>query len=67
MLPVLSTRKQNSVVRVVIGYGLDVKGTVVRFPAGTIYFSLFQNVQTGSGDPPSFLFSEYRDCFPGVI
>ena len=32
-----------------LGYGLENRGIVFRFPTGAIYFSLPQNVQTGCG------------------
>jgi hypothetical protein len=36
----------------VLGYGLDDRGSRVRFPAGAGSFSLHHRVQTGSGAYP---------------
>jgi alkanesulfonate monooxygenase SsuD/methylene tetrahydromethanopterin reductase-like flavin-dependent oxidoreductase (luciferase family) len=35
-----------------VGYGLDDRGSRVRFPAGTGNFSLHHGVQNGSAPPP---------------
>jgi hypothetical protein len=36
-----------------LGYGLDDRGSVVRFPAGAGNFSLYHHVQNGSGAHPA--------------
>jgi hypothetical protein len=47
---------RDSSVGVALGYGLDDRGSRVRFPAGAGNFSLHHRVQNGSGDhPPSYL------------
>jgi hypothetical protein len=37
-----------------LGYGLDVRGSRVRFPVGAVKFSLHHRVQNGSGAHPAF-------------
>jgi hypothetical protein len=41
-----------SVKRWATGYGLDDRGSTVRFPAGTENFSLYHRIQNGSGAHP---------------
>jgi hypothetical protein len=46
----------DSSVGIALGYGLDNRGSRVRFPAGAGNFSLYHRVQNGSGaHPPSYL------------
>jgi hypothetical protein len=39
----------SSSVGIALGYGLNDRGSTVRFPAGAGYFSLHNRVQNGSG------------------
>jgi hypothetical protein len=49
------SRKQLYSVGIALGYGLDDRGSRVRFPAGAGNFSLHHRVQNGSGaHPPSY-------------
>jgi hypothetical protein len=54
---------RSSSVGIVTGYGLDDRGSGVRFPAGAGNFSLFQ---TGSGSHPSSYPIDTGGCFPEV-
>jgi hypothetical protein len=47
------------------GYGLEDRGSRVRFPAGTGNFSLHHRVQTGSGAHPASYPMGKRGSFPG--
>jgi hypothetical protein len=55
---------RDSSVGVALGYGLDDRGSRVRFPAGAGNFSLHHRVQNGSGGPRSLLSKGYRGLFP---
>jgi hypothetical protein len=44
---------RDSSVGIVLGYGLDDRGSRVRFPAGSGNFSLHHRVQNGSGVHPA--------------
>jgi hypothetical protein len=48
-----------------LGYGLDDRGSRVRFPAGAGNFSLHHRVQNGSGAHPASYSMGIRDYFPG--
>jgi hypothetical protein len=48
-----------------LGYGLDDWGIGTRFLGSTIHFSLFRNVQTGSGAHPASYKMGTGSCFPG--
>jgi hypothetical protein len=48
-----------------LGYGLDDRGSRVRFPAGSGNFSLHHRVQNGSGAHPTSYPVGTRDSFPG--
>jgi hypothetical protein len=48
-----------------MGYGLDDRGSTVRFPAWTRNFSLHHRVQNGSGAHPSSYPMGNRGSFPG--
>jgi hypothetical protein len=50
---------------IALGYGLDDRGSRVRFPAGTGNFSLHHRVQNGSGDHPDSYPMVTRASFPG--
>jgi hypothetical protein len=47
------------------GYGLDVRGSRVRFPAGAGNFSLHHRVQNGTGTHPASYPMGTRGSFPG--
>jgi hypothetical protein len=47
------------------GYGLDNRGSRVRFPAGAGNFSLHHRVQNGSGAHPASYSMGIRSSFPG--
>jgi hypothetical protein len=49
-----------------LGYGLDDRGSRVRFPAGAGNFSLHHRVQNGSGAHPVSYSMGTRGSFPGV-
>jgi hypothetical protein len=48
-----------------LGYGLDDRGSRVRFPAGAGNFSLHHRVQNGSGAHPASYPMGTRGPFPG--
>jgi hypothetical protein len=47
------------------GYGLDDRGSRVRFPAEAGNFSLHHRVQNGSGAHPAYYPMGTRGSFPG--
>jgi hypothetical protein len=64
----LSTRNiwsRDSSVGIALGYGLDDRGSGVRFPAGAGNFSLDHRVKNGSGDHPASYPVGTRGSFPG--
>jgi hypothetical protein len=52
-------------VGIVLGYGLDDRGSRVRLPAGAGNFSLHHRVQNGSGAHPASYSMGTRGSFPG--
>jgi hypothetical protein len=50
---------------IALGYGLDDRGSWVRFPSGAGNFSLHHRVQIGSGAHPASCPMDNRDFFPG--
>jgi hypothetical protein len=52
-------------VGIALGYGLDDRGSRVRFPAGAGNFSLHHRVQNGSGAHPASYPMGTRGSFPG--
>jgi hypothetical protein len=52
-------------VGIALGYGLDDRGSRVRFPAGAGNFSLHHRVQNDSGPHPASYPMGTRDSFPG--
>jgi hypothetical protein len=50
---------------IALGYGLDNRGSRVRFPAGAGNFSLRHRVQNGSGTQPAFYPMGTRGSFLG--
>jgi hypothetical protein len=55
----------DSSVGIALGYGLDDRGSRVRFPAGTGNFCLHHRVQNGSGAHPASYPMVTRGSFPG--
>jgi hypothetical protein len=49
----------------ILGYGLDDRGSRVRFLAGVGNFSLHHRVQNGSGAHPAYYPMSTRGSFPG--
>jgi hypothetical protein len=56
----------DSSVGIALGYGLDDRGSRVRFPAGAGNFSLHNRVQNGSGAHSVSYPMGTRGSFPGV-
>jgi hypothetical protein len=54
-----------SSVGIALGYGLDDRGSRVRFPAGDGNFSLHHRVQNGSGVHPASYPMGTGSSFPG--
>jgi hypothetical protein len=63
--PVLKQSRDSSV-GIATGYGLDDRGSSVRFPAGAGNFSLHHRVQNGSGVHPASYPVGNMGSFPGV-
>jgi hypothetical protein len=60
------TVSRDSSVGIALGYGLDDRGSMVRFPAGAGNFSLHHRcVQNGSGAHPASCPMGTRGSFPG--
>jgi hypothetical protein len=55
----------DSSVGIALGYGLDDRGSGVRFPAGAGNFSLHHRIQNGSGAHPASYPMGARGSFPG--
>jgi hypothetical protein len=58
-------KNRDSSVGTTLGYGLDDRGSRVRFPARTGNFSFHHRVQNGSGAHPAFYPMGTRGSFPG--
>jgi hypothetical protein len=58
-------KSRDSSVGIALGYGLDVRGSRVRFPAGAENFSLHHRVQNGSGAHSASYPMGTRGYFPG--
>jgi hypothetical protein len=56
---------RDSSVGIALGYGLDDRGSRVRFPAGAANFSLHHRVQNGSGAHPASYPMGTRVSFSG--
>jgi hypothetical protein len=54
----------HSSVGIALGYGLDDRGSRVRFPAGAGNFFLHHHVQNGSGAHPAYYTMGTRSSFP---
>jgi hypothetical protein len=63
-IPVAYKNRDDSV-GIALGYGLDDRGSRVRFPTGAGNFSLHHRVQNGSGAHPTSCPMGTRDSFPG--
>jgi hypothetical protein len=61
----ISVPSRDSSVGIALGYGLDDRGSRVRFPAGTGNFSLHHRVQIGSGAHPASYPMGKGGSFPG--
>jgi hypothetical protein len=59
-------KTRDSSVGIALGYGLEERGSRVRFPAGAGNFSLHHRVQTGSGTHPASYPTGTRGTFPGA-
>jgi hypothetical protein len=58
-------KSRDSSVGIALGYGLDGRGSRVRFPAGAGKFSLHHRIPNGSDPPPPSLLSKgYQGFFP---
>jgi hypothetical protein len=57
-------RSRDSSVGIALGYGLDERGSRVRFPAEARNFSLHHSVQNGSGAHPASYPMGTRGSFP---
>jgi hypothetical protein len=51
---------------IALGYGLEDRGSMVRFPSGAGNFSIHHRVQNGSGAHPASYPMGIRGSFPGV-
>jgi hypothetical protein len=58
-------KSRDSSVGIALGYGLDDRGSGVRFPAGAGNFSLHHRVQNGSGAHPASYTMGTGRSFPG--
>jgi hypothetical protein len=58
------TKNRDSLVGIALGYGLEDRGSRVRFPAGAGNFSLHHRVQNGSGVHPASYPMDTRGSFP---
>jgi hypothetical protein len=58
-------KSRDSSVGIALSYGLDERGSRVRFPAGAGNFSLHHRVQNGSGTHPASYPMGTRGYFPG--
>jgi hypothetical protein len=65
LLCIASNRSRDSSVGIALGYGLDDRGSRVRFPERAGNFSLHHRVQTGSGAHPASYPMGNRGSFPG--
>jgi hypothetical protein len=58
-------KSRDSSVGIALGYGLDDRGSRIRFPMGAGNFSLHHRVQNGSGANPTSCPMGARASFPG--
>jgi hypothetical protein len=59
-------KEEDSSVGIALGYGLDDRGSRVRFPAGAGNFSLHHRVQNDTGAHPASYPMGTRVSFPGI-
>jgi hypothetical protein len=59
------SKSRDSSVGIALGYGLDDRGSRVRFPVGAGNFSHHHRVQNGSGAHPASYPMDTRGSFPG--
>jgi hypothetical protein len=60
-----NNKSRDSLVGIALGYGLDDRGSRVRFPEGDRNFSLHHRVQNGSGAHPASYPRGTRGSFSG--
>jgi hypothetical protein len=60
-----NVKSHDSSVGIALGYGLDNRGSRVRFPTGVGKFSLHHRVQSGSGAHPASYPMGTMGSFPG--
>jgi hypothetical protein len=60
-----TSKSRDSSVGIALGYGLEDRGSTVRFPAGAGNFSLHHRVQNGSGAHPASYPMGTSGSFPG--
>jgi hypothetical protein len=65
MILIEKNHSRDSSVSIVPDYGLDDRGSRIRFPAGAGNFSLHHRVQNGSGAHPASYPAGTRGSFPG--
>jgi hypothetical protein len=65
MFLILLSTSRDSSVGIALGYGLDDRGSRVRFPARAGNFSLHHRVQNGPGAHPASYPMSTRGSFPG--
>jgi hypothetical protein len=63
-MPRIITKSHDSSVGIALGYGLDDRGSRVRFLAGAGNFSIHHRVQNGSGAHPASYPRGLRGTFP---
>jgi hypothetical protein len=63
--PQIKNESRDSSVGIALGYGLDDRGSRVRFPAGAGNFSLHHRVHNGFGAHPASYPVGTRGSFPG--
>jgi hypothetical protein len=65
IMPQPHDRSHDSSVGIALGYGLDDRSSMVRFPERTGNFSLHHRVRNGSGAHPASYLMGTRGSFPG--
>jgi hypothetical protein len=65
MISYCRSKSRDSSVGIALSYGLNDRGSRVRFPAGAANFSLHRRVQNGSGAHPASYAMGKRGSFPG--
>jgi hypothetical protein len=58
-------KSRDSSVGIALGYGVDDRGSRIRFPEGAGNFSLHHRVQNGAGVHPAIYPMGTRGSFPG--